>query len=132
VSVRTLLASVTILASTLGGVSCSPSCATLQGHIGIVLSVRDARTGTSLDSTAIVTVERLTPPQESRTGSIVDVGGGNPLSITGEREGRYSVRIGAAGYSLWAQEVRVPSATEACNNGDPMSVSVNARLDPAS
>jgi hypothetical protein len=108
------------------GDACAPSCRTLQGHGGIVLSIRDARTGASLNDAATVTIERLSAPNESRTGLAWEA-----ASITVERQGLYRVRISSNGYQSWSRDVRVPSAQEACNAGGPMAVALTASLVPA-
>lgn len=105
----------------------NPPCNTLAGSGGIILRVVDATTSTKLDSLAVVSVDRLTPPPESRTSPVLDPSNSNALLIT-EREGVYRLTVSVPGYQSWQREVSVPSASEACRDGAPLAVSVEARL----
>ncbi|MDP1858388.1 MAG: hypothetical protein Q8K82_06950 [Gemmatimonadaceae bacterium] len=108
--------------------ACSSPCNTLEGPSGISLRVTDASTRISLDTITSVTVERLTPPTESRTSSLRDTSSANALRVAAGREGTYRISLAVPGYLPWVREVRVPSASESCRSGGPRGVALEAVL----
>ena len=120
-TVALLLTSLTLLSA------CHPECLSLAGSLGVQVRVVDAATQQSLDRSATVTAERLTQPQQVRTGALLSPNDVNPLSIT-QTEGSYRITVSVPGYRPWSSYAYVPSATDACTYEEPFGSSFTAEL----
>lgn len=94
------------------------------GFDGIHLTVVDSLTGSDLSSVATVTVTQLSPPYDSRTGSLTD--SPSPLGVAADRPGSYNVSVAAVGYATWSSTVEVRTDGTRC--AQTVTTNVTARL----
>jgi hypothetical protein len=110
----------------LAALSCSTApddCAGV-GVDGIRLTVVDSATGSDLTNAATATVRQLSPPYESRTGSLVNPP--SPLGLAADHPGSYHVTVAADGYLNWTSMVEVRTDGERC--AQTVTTTVTARL----
>lgn len=126
-----LLRFVTVLACAASLEGCnSPNGCITPLRDGIRLQVEDANTGRSLNSSAIVTISRLSPPPtESRTGSIAPHSQDNPLQLAQSRPGTYDVSVSSPGYKSRSERVTVGQEESFCR--ELKTVELTIRLEPS-
>ena len=101
--------------------SCADDSGTcpLLPHFGVQLHVQDAVSKVDLDRIAVVTIVRITDPVDSIAGAAGDV-----VSLTREQPGTYRIRVEAAGYDTYTQQVEVLKSSSACFSVDTQQIVV--------
>lgn len=114
-----------VTASVAGCADNSTGTCAAPPSLGIRLTVRDARTGNTLDPVAVVEVVRLATPRDSLVGTTVDA-----VRITAGQPGTYRVTVDAPGFVRDTREVVVPAESGFCK--DLITQNVTVTLRPAS